>query len=1316
MKKSLAITLTVDAKTGEVTAVRNSFEDLDRQVNDTNKGLAGMMPKLLAIAGMAGTIYGLAKAFSFVVRSGFDYNKQMDASTAKLTAMISASKGYTTVAGEQVTALQRQKLISQETAYMMQILKQTNAETAMGMNELVDIYALAKPGMDRYHWAVKDQIAIVKLASNTASNFGMTAEELSTGIDDLAAGTWEASSGFGKMMKSLGVSKKEYQAAADKVAYLKEKMKETGAAQDTWAVATSNFQVAWDNMAGQVTQPIFDGVKEAIKYVTKQMNTYGPDSMQVFSDALVGMVNGAISAVGTLIGWISKLVSGFRIAYAGYKKLAGAARAWWNNDNAENSAKLQALQAEQDRLKSLGRSYGVVRAKIRAIKKDMQGYDAGIKMWKEADKDLADIATFDSKMQGIASTVKQIHIKKGIVNPISEAVTPTTQLAYKIGKVADNTKKSTAATKSHVQSLKAQAQEATQALNSQKQLNREYLRLTHDKSGLFQLDVEETMQKFIDSGEYSAEQLSKIYDGMWEDYEGKAKEASFNVHTWLKEAFDIDSDSIFGKLFDDFQGMFDGFVTVLKSDKGINGALAEMDLGVQAANMLQQSGDPTMAAIGYGLEAVGALLSNTLSEAEIERARGRSEFESKSLITMRELAEKNPLLPLNVKMLTHLSSMDNHFNAIASAISSSTNGLDLNGSEFQSTASYGFLGFSSSESELLGAGIAFGKQTVAGFLEGVDAIGYEAVKVTSSSFWGLVKSEKIQETAKDLPQSLKDDISQAFGDGIQAVMEAVDVLGFDTTAIQAKLDQYVLDLGKLNFKDLDATEQAEALNNAMSEQLDGAFKDAISSIASPENVAALNSLSHAGESYTETLVRAAASHETVRIQLALFGQTATDFVGSNVLVDAAGGLEAFQSAMSIFTSNFFSGPEQQEMQRLQLEMALQTHNVALPASKAQFKALVLETQQKILSVQANISAMKAEIIAKKAGSEAGVEAALSELVAKGRIAQGQADVIKGQVSSNNMLIESSQEAGKAAVGFGKSVYTAINSMVTGAGEAVTEGAQTAANGVDVDWDSITSPAIAAAEAELSNLEGLYGTLMSNMGTFADYYGGVESAAETATEALNDLEKSLVAIANLKAVWGEDDISAKKIILDATKRATGMTDLTYDNFLERFEAATANGLGMEDDTLKAWQDMSTALRNYQDALEQKTEEEKSAVKTDIDFYTNLLQTIRDTYSGNLSYLNSVEKASYLERIASVYQDEGDSANYIKTLQTQLEYDKRLSVTKEAYASKFDLYVEKLQEQEPEATTTDVVEELSKLRDDLEDIKYIVEQSSYQKASA
>ncbi len=281
MQQNLEIVLSVDARTGDISVVLTQFDSLKTEAAQTSSAIGRIKNTISDLGSSVGKIISLKQAFDFVMHSGLEYNKTMDASKAKLTAIVLASKGLTLTTGQQVTAMERQKLVSGEVAAMMSLLEKTSTKTGRGMSELVDIYALAKPGMERNNWALKDQADILKLVTNSASNLNLSTDDLSAGINDMADGTWDANSGFGKMMQTLGVTKESYAAAGDKVAFLKEKLSETGTEQDTYAYAMSNLSTTWDMFAGKITQPIFDAQKDGAKELTRILNDLGPEAASI---------------------------------------------------------------------------------------------------------------------------------------------------------------------------------------------------------------------------------------------------------------------------------------------------------------------------------------------------------------------------------------------------------------------------------------------------------------------------------------------------------------------------------------------------------------------------------------------------------------------------------------------------------------------------------------------------------------------------------------------------------------------------------------------------------------------------------------------------------------------------------------------------------------------------------------------------------------------------------------------------------------------------------------------------------------------------
>ncbi len=89
MKKELSITLKVDAKTGQVNAVKNSFDDLDRKVSQTNNNTSSFKSTLMGLAGATVVVMGISKAFELAIgqaESFLDTGSKFEQHTNQLSA------------------------------------------------------------------------------------------------------------------------------------------------------------------------------------------------------------------------------------------------------------------------------------------------------------------------------------------------------------------------------------------------------------------------------------------------------------------------------------------------------------------------------------------------------------------------------------------------------------------------------------------------------------------------------------------------------------------------------------------------------------------------------------------------------------------------------------------------------------------------------------------------------------------------------------------------------------------------------------------------------------------------------------------------------------------------------------------------------------------------------------------------------------------------------------------------------------------------------------------------------------------------------
>ena len=914
----------------EIDKVKRSADQAEKSTDKLTKSTDKMSKSFASTAikvALVGTaLYGVVKAFNAVVSSGLDYNKQMDASQAKLTAMISASKSYETISGRQVDALERQAMISGEVAEMMEILKTVNTETAMGMSELIDIYSLAKPGMDRYKWAVEDQIEIVKLASNTASNFGMSAQELSTGIDDLATGTWLASSGFGKMMKALGVSKDEFKETGDKVAYLKEKMKETGAVQDTWAVATSNFKVAWDNMAGSITQPIFDGIKNAIKDVTGLMGKTAPSALQIFSNVLVDMVNGSVKALSTLVSWISKVVSGFRIAIAGYQKLAGATKVWWNGTQSENIARLAELEAEKKRLKEAGEAYGVVRRQIQAIKRDMKDSAEGREMWINADKDLENIAEFDASVQNVADTIGKIDIKYGVVEQIKEATTQTDKLAYKINNITG--------------------------------------------------DVKKPKKKKKTQAEKDAEKAIKNYDKAIDKLDSDLQNVGDNFAGTIAGAFGTVGDEMYRFYETVSQLMADATAQSVAESQ----ATGAQSTGPAVAKAGSQAGIYGAIAMAGLLAMFGMASGGTFDSEEVAPELGDNAKTSDTLENALDniLDVQYPMLEVSREMAGYLLTISKAFGGIENSLIRS--GIDIGGSLFQDTYKKGTL-FGGKSTSLYGTSIEVESATMAELINGEITAMLDTVTKTVKKSWYGSKKTSYSHKYTDISEDIGSYVSEATLAIFDSLTASADALGlstiieeevevwvkdaetatttgftsffrrfnfgstfgrlfgrtaeaeaghFETQTITKSLQDEIIDIGKFDTTGMSADEVSAEIQSRFSAQVDAITEKYFGAVAEFQK---------AGEGLGETLFRVVTNFDQVGHSLGLIDKS-VDWRTATIIADVAGGLDKLGASMSNYTENFFSAEEQYNMKLATMSANFSSLGVAMPTSNKEFRALI----------------------------------------------------------------------------------------------------------------------------------------------------------------------------------------------------------------------------------------------------------------------------------------------------------------------------------------------------------------------------------------
>ena len=408
----------------------------------------------------------------------------------------------------------------------------------------------------------------------------------------------------------------------------------------------------------------------------------------------------------------------------------------------------------------------------------------------------------------------------------------------------------------------------------------------------------------------------------------------------------------------------------------------------------------TMAALGFAVGSIGGG-SGKLSQEQIDNAKGQDASDYSDLAILSDLVDayqdvQYPMLEVTYKMYKHLRNMDKNFYSIASAISGKTGavGVDITGGSFAGGIYDGSF-YSTKTKDLLASGLAFKDQTLGAMssLSDIYVQGYEYVKTVKDYWW---KTSITYNTTKfDLPADTVNDFAKAFKNGYELLFTSGVLLGMDAVDLSTALTNATINLGDenglINLEGLDAQGVADAI--------DGVFSVAFSQVVDqiPFFTALISRYSTGLEESIDTLTRISLEYDQAAFSFGLIGKDFTDVITTTTLlftqttstwadksiaiwrnwgswfnstadkwvtttetwteviedaytaqmqildiVASAGGLEAFQDAMSAFMSNFYTDAEQLGFMTKALQQSFDTLGIAMPETNDEFRNL-LET-------------------------------------------------------------------------------------------------------------------------------------------------------------------------------------------------------------------------------------------------------------------------------------------------------------------------------------------------------------------------------------
>lgn len=213
-------------------------------------------------------------------------------------------------------------------------------------------------------------------------------------------------------------------------------------------------------------------------------------------------------------------------------------------------------------------------------------------------------------------------------------------------------------------------------------------------------------------------------------------------------------------------------------------------------------------------------------------------------------------------------------------------------------------------------------------VDGMDALVETFSKIQTKRFWGL--SKKVNTSYRVASGDVADPIGQIVGQLQGNVLAAAAVLGVGSSAFADF--SHVMKVSTKGLSNADAQKAITEALQGLGDEFAGMVPD-------------IEQYTRANEGASETLTRLSTSLNAVNDGADILGHTLFDvsLVGADAasrLVDAFGGVEAMTSAVGTYWAAFYTEAERSETTLRRLTEQFADIGVAMPQSRAQFRAMV----------------------------------------------------------------------------------------------------------------------------------------------------------------------------------------------------------------------------------------------------------------------------------------------------------------------------------------------------------------------------------------
>ena len=334
----MSLTLKFDVKDDASASIKKLQSQLN-QLNPTIKNTttatgamnSSMIGTIATVSAFVISAKALSSAFNSVVTNGLAFNKSLESARAGIIALSVATQNSAIPVQERYIKAQQESLAT------LKELQKINVQTPHTLEQTNKIYKAMYVSMKAAGASTSDMIELTRSISIASGAAGIEFNSLLAGVDGLASGTVLANSDLGRFLSSLGLTNDVLKKSDDVVKLVTERLKDFKAL-GTITEATSNFDNAWSNLTGKMTEGTFDGAKYGLNELSSLINSISDDDIKQLQKGMNEFGIVALNVVyGVAVGAI-KLANTFDTLGASIAEVAFRVESGIFLDDAETKA------------------------------------------------------------------------------------------------------------------------------------------------------------------------------------------------------------------------------------------------------------------------------------------------------------------------------------------------------------------------------------------------------------------------------------------------------------------------------------------------------------------------------------------------------------------------------------------------------------------------------------------------------------------------------------------------------------------------------------------------------------------------------------------------------------------------------------------------------------------------------------------------------------------------------------------------------------------------------------------------------------------